>query len=849
MKIYVVICLAILSLAACQKSAQNTYDFDKGVSWKLAKNRKAQVSDINYHLSFNLPKDKTQPIDANLELHVTLTKADAPLVLDFNPNNTSVPTVFTASDSIESIYKNEHLIIPERYLKPGENVFQINFQAGDQYLYRNDEYLYSLLVPDHARALFPCFDQPNLKAVFNLKLTAPKDWTVLSSTYAKVSDENDLQSTYIFEPSNLMSTYLFSFVAGKFDEVTRDNHRFLYREKNTVKIDESLDPIFNMHNRSLAFLEDYTQYDFPFKKLDFAAIPFFQFGGMEHVGAIQYKESSLFFEDYMPQLTHWNRANLIAHESAHMWFGNLVTMNWFDDVWLKEVFANFMAAKVVNPSFPEVNYQLLNLVTKAPSAYNVDRTKGTNAIRQPLDNLNNAGSLYGAIIYNKAPIMMTQLEMLLGEKQFQLGLQEYIKTYANSNATWDDLIAIFDAKTDADIHTWSDVWVNQSGRPVFTNAIEYENNVITSLKLHEAAEDGSSKIWPQQLELALVYQDSIVKRTINVQENSQDLQALIGMSKPESIVYNSNGYGYGVFPIDSTTALQSYRLKDEVVRASNYINTYENVLSGTLSVKTGLQAFLLGLETETNELIISTLATDFTSLFWHFLNESDRNALQPEVAKVLYNRLNDNLPTAIKKSVYTAFVSLAYQGESLNQLYGIWDKSININNLKLNEKDFTSLAMKLALYNHPKHDEILKVAATQISSQDDQDRFAFLLPALSSNPKDREALFLSFKAVENRTNSVWVGAANQIIHHPLHQKEAIHYVPLSLDLLEDIKNTSDLFFPKKWLESTIGQYQSKEAQAVLSAYLSSHPDLNPQLKAKILQATDHLARYQYMIKK
>ena len=96
-----------------------------------------------------------------------------------------------------------------------------------------------------------------------------------------------------------------------------------------------------------------------------------------------------------------------------MWFGDLVTMRWFDDVWMKEVFANFMAAKIVNPSFPEINHELRFLYSHYPAAYDVDRTAGTNAIRQPLDNLNEAGSLYGAIIYQKAPIVMRQLEMIV----------------------------------------------------------------------------------------------------------------------------------------------------------------------------------------------------------------------------------------------------------------------------------------------------------------------------------------------------------------------------------------------------------------------------------------------------
>ena len=150
-----------------------------------------------------------------------------------------------------------------------------------------------------------------------------------------------------------------------------------------------------------------------------------------------------------------------------MWFGNLVTMEWFNDVWTKEVFANFMAAKMVNPSFPDINHELNFLVRHYPRAYSVDRTAGANPIRQRLPNLNEAGQMYGAIIYNKAPIMMRELELELGETAFREGMQEYLEAFSYANATWPALIEILDRKTDIDLANWSDEWVHQPYRPEF----------------------------------------------------------------------------------------------------------------------------------------------------------------------------------------------------------------------------------------------------------------------------------------------------------------------------------------------------------------------------------------------
>ena len=145
-------------------------------------------------------------------------------------------------------------------------------------------------------------------------------------------------------------------------------------------------------------------------------------------------------------------------------------MKWFNDVWTKEVFANFMAGKIINPNFPDIDHNLNFLTSHYPQAYAVDRTPGANPIRQPLQNLDNAGQMYGAIIYHKAPIMMGHLELLLGEEMLREGLQEYLKSNAYGNATWPDLIGILDTKTTSDLGAWSDVWGEHTGQTRLSTA-------------------------------------------------------------------------------------------------------------------------------------------------------------------------------------------------------------------------------------------------------------------------------------------------------------------------------------------------------------------------------------------
>ena len=225
------------------------------------------------------------------------------------------------------------------------------------------------------------------------------------------------------------------------------------------------DAIFDLHARAIEYMERYASIPYAFGKFDFVLIPAFQFGGMEHAGKILYNASGLLLDESATQNQYLGRASVIAHETAHMWFGNLVTMRWFNDVWMKEVFANFMAAKIVNPSFPEVNHDLRFLLSHYPGAYDMDRTAGSNPIRQQLSNLSEAGQLYGAIIYQKAPIVMRHLEDLMGEAAFRDGLREYLKNHAFGNATWSDLIDVLDKRTPQEKDQLYDWWLFAMDQP------------------------------------------------------------------------------------------------------------------------------------------------------------------------------------------------------------------------------------------------------------------------------------------------------------------------------------------------------------------------------------------------
>lgn len=834
-------------------SAQNSKSPDRliqeGISKELAVYRKQLISDITYNLSFSIPKEKGSPIVSRLVLDAKINKAPKPLYLDFKEKKENLKTVVVNNKRIAVLHENGHLVISKKYLKKGDNTIEIDFIAGNLSLNRSDDYLYTLLVPDRASTLFPCFDQPDLKAKYTLSITAPKGWEVM--TAAPIADQVNKEdfTTYNFKTSDKMSTYLFSFVAGKFYRTEKNpghfNMTMLYRETDTAKINASTNEIFDLHEKSLSFLEQYTKVAFPFQKFDFVAIPSHPFGGMEHLGAIQYSEYYLFLDNSATESEKLYRAKLIAHETAHMWFGDLVTMKWFDDVWMKEVFANFMADKMVNPSFPEINHDLQFLLDHYPSAYSEDRTKGTHPIRQNLANLKDAGSLYGNIIYDKAPIMMRQLETLIGEEIFQKGIQKYIQKYANDNADWNQLIEILDQETTVDLKQWSKVWVNESGRSILNSVVEYDDtNHITKFEISQQAEDESSNLWSQTFEIGLMYDDEIKVINVVLEGETVSLDSLIGFAKPKFFIYNYNGYGYGVFPVEEADIDKTASIKDEVARASAYINLYENVLVGNVAPIKAIETLLKGIENEQNELIVELLAGQIRTLYWSYLTEKQQQAYQHKIEDFSYSLLKTERPSNIKKVLFGLFTSVAYSGDGIEKLYRIWNKTDVIDRLKLNEDDYERIAMLLSLYQHPKATEILIQTLEETKNPDKKSRLEFLLPALSNDVAVRDDFMLSLKDEKNRSHASWVIIALSYMNHPLRQQSAQNHLKLCLHMVEEIQRTGDIFFPKNWLSVTIGNYTSEYAFNLVQTFLKENANFSPMLKRKLLQATDRLYRAQ-----
>ena len=793
--------LAAISLCCCNPIAE------EGVSFSLASRRSGLLSNVRYSLGFDFTKEAGNVVSSDTVCFCASEKSA--VILDFKVPEANLLGVIANGRNINAVFENEHLTIPQKYVKKGDNTVVINFIAGEQSLNRREDFLYTLLVPDRARTLFPCFDQPDLKAVFRLTLNVPESWAAVSNT--EVHHKEDLGNSilYSFSPTKPLSTYLFSFAAGRFEKTdgVRGGRKIsmYHRETDPERIAQS-DDIINLVFDSMEWLEDYTGIEYPFDKYDFVVIPDFQYGGMEHAGATLYNDRRIFLSGHPTTEELMERASLIAHETAHMWFGDYVTMRWFDDVWTKEVFANWFAYRMVRPLFPSLNYALSDLKELYAPAYEEDRTQGSNAIWRPLDNLQDAGLIYCNIIYDKAPVVMDKLANMLGEQAFQDGLREYLKTYGYSNASWNELIDILDSHTEINLKEWSDVWIKEPGMP------EYSAKIVDGeLMISQTDPFGRSVEWQQEMK----------------HEIAED----------RYWIPNTDGRGYGWFKPDTESLryiMEHWGEYAEIQRMSLLMTLYENSWHGTLDRKSFIDWCGDNILSEQNPLILSSLMSYAADETLHY------EGICPEFTVNLHSVAVDPSQThEIRLMAFRQYYKSALTGKQWEELYSIWKTMQAYPALELGERDFTDLACQLMVAFPDRASEIADIQSGRITNPDRKDSFGMLCQAASPDPDVRNALFASFlESAQKRRPESSVLSALALLCHRDRQEESLAYIVPSLDALEEIQRTGDIFFPGEWCKVLLMNQKNDSAKKLVNDWLSSHPETNPLLATKILQALD-----------
>src|SRR5579859_3358901 len=560
--------LLTVILLACLYGTDCLAQIAEGIPREMARQRALRISDVRYGLRYTLtPHAAGAAGHEEVSFHLATT---GDVLLDFREGQAEHLVV--NGSGLEVKVDSGHIILPASVLRVGENTVSLDFAApvapAGKALTRfedkddGSEYIYTLFVPMDASMAFPCFDQPDIKAKFHLEISAPDGWTVVSNTspvknLAEAGEPSRRRTE--FAETRPISTYLFAFAAGPFRKVhdTPGLPGLYVRQSKVQRAEAEAAEVQQITADGMKYLADYFAQPFSFPKYDQVLIPGFAYGGMEHAGSTFLREESILFRTAPTHSDRLNRDVLLLHELTHQWFGDLVTMRWFDDLWLKEGFAQYMAYYALDALKPEEHIWKRFYQAIKPAAYAIDSTQGTTPIYQDIPNLKDAKSAYGAIVYSKAPGVLKQLAYVLGPQKFRDGLRVYLKEHAYGNAEWSDLVGAFERVSGKPLQAWADVYIKRRGMPqvdverVYCDHPDRMESLV--LRQHDVLSEGG--IWPVTTQLLLGYANGRVERLqVRLESETADFgREAHGAACPEYVFANDQDYAYGRFLLDENS--------------------------------------------------------------------------------------------------------------------------------------------------------------------------------------------------------------------------------------------------------------------------------------------------------
>ncbi|MGW0632684.1 aminopeptidase N [Streptomyces sp. NPDC002758] len=379
--------------------------------------------------------------------------------------------------------------VPLKNLTAGEHELRVDarmsFSRTGEGMHRftdptdGETYLYTQLFMDDVQRVFAAFDQPDLKAVFELSVKAPEGWTVLANGITEHLGEGRWQAA----PTPLISTYLVAVAAGPFHSV-RTEHRGLpfgihCRRSLAPHLDADADEILDVTRACFDRFHEKFEEPYPFDSYDQAFVPEFNAGAMENPGLVTFRDEFV-FRSAVTDTERQTRAMVIAHEMAHMWFGDLVTLKWWDDIWLNESFAEYMGYQTTLEATRFTDTWVDFGVARKAWGYDADQRPSTHPVApEAVDDTAAALLNFDGISYAKGASALRQLVAWLGEKDFLAGINIHFARHRFGNATLADFIDSLAAATERDVHAWADQWLRTTGVDTLTPALSTADGTCT----------------------------------------------------------------------------------------------------------------------------------------------------------------------------------------------------------------------------------------------------------------------------------------------------------------------------------------------------------------------------------
>ena len=826
-----------------------------GIPRELARQRAAQLSDIHYHLRFALtPHAPSTSAHEDLQFRA---KSATDVLLDFREGALTNLTVNGVV--IPAKIESGHIELPASAIRAGQNSVAIDFTApvatAGKAITRfedkddNTEYLYTLFVPMDAEMAFPCFDQPDLKARFHLELAAPESWTVISNTPIESQSPADTsgQRLTTFSETRPISTYLFAFAAGPFRKVheTSGLPGLYVRQSQFKKAEAEAPEVQQVTAQGIDYLSKFFAQPFPFPKYDLVLIPGFAYGGMEHAGATFLREESVLFRTAPTHSDHLNRDILLLHELTHQWFGDFTTMLWFDDLWLKEGFAQYMAYQALAALQPDENIWKRFYLSIKPAAYGIDSTKGTTPIYQNIENLKDAKSAYGAIVYSKAPGVIKQLAFVLGEEQFRDGLRLYLQEHAYSNAEWSDLVHAFETVSGKPLQNWAAMWIRHRGMPQVDVAWSCDaQNRIDHFTLTQRDVLDEGGVWPIATQVLLAYPSGAPLRLrAQLDAQSADLPEALAKSCPEYVFLNDQDYAYGRFLLDNRSRKAVFDHLGEIPgtfdRALLWGSLWDSVREADLAPRDFLELALRLLPNELDEELAQALIGHVTTGLHRYVSDATRAQIAPKFETLASDRMLHSDQQDFRIIWFRALRAIAESPQGRAQLKDILAGKLAVPGVVLRPLDRWTMLTALIALNDPDSGALLAGEQKRDPSGDGQ-KYAYMAQAARPDAATKQKYFNDYLHDPSRPED-WIAQSLGAFNYWNQSQLTLPYLKPALEALPQVKRERKIFFLLGWLNAFIDGQQSLAAQAQVRDFLSTAP-LDKDLQLKILEVSDELDR-------
>jgi len=827
-----------------------------GVPRELARERAAEISSLRYHISFVLAPHAAITA-GHEELSFTLKSAQ-PVLLDYRDGTVQRMTVNGAE--VAAAPDNGHLQLPADKLRAGENTVTFDFTSAvapagkpiTRYEDKDDgsEYIYTLFVPMDASMAFPCFDQPDLKGRFQLDITAPQDWTIISNSEATRSEAAGAgQARTVFGETRPISTYLFAFAAGPFRKVERpgvlDLPGLYVRKSKWERAEHEATEVQQIAKQGMAYLSSYFAQPFPFPKYNMVLIPGFPYGGMEHAGATFLREESVLFRTAPTHSDLLGRDLLVLHELTHQWFGDLTTMRWFDDLWLKEGFAQYMAYQALDAIKPAENVWKRFYLSIKPAAYEIDSTQGTTPIYQDIPNLKDAKSAYGAIVYYKAPGMLKQLAYVLGAEHFRDALRLYLKEHLYGNAEWSDLVHAFERVSGQKLDRWAGMWIRHRGMPQVDVSWSCKDGHIDQFSLAQHDVLGEGNLWPIATEVLLAYDGTgpgLSFRAI-FETASASFRQPVGQPCPLYVFANHQDYAYGRFLLDPHSRLAVVRqlgnVHDVFLRAMLWGSLWEAVRVAQMEPRRYISLARDLLPQERDELLLRSTAAHTLTALHRYVSPGTRGEFVPAFEHMADDRTLHSTQKDLRILWFRILGAVAEMPAGREYLKNLLDGKLSVPGVELRSLDRWNLVTALIALNDPQADAVLR-AEQQRDHTGDGLKYAYIASAARPDAKTKQTYFDDYLHDPSRPED-WIEESLDAFNYWNQSQLTGPYLKPALEALPQIKRERKIFFLLDWLDAFIGGQQSAAAQAQVHEFLRT-PGLDPDLRLKILQAVDELDR-------